>query len=56
MPRLEVAFLVEKTPDIVVIPEKFYGLALKLNALEAERQTHPPQPPPPPRPNPRSTR
>lgn len=42
-------------PEIVVIPDKFYGLALKLKDLtEAERQAPPPPPKPtsPPKPKP----
>ena len=40
-------------PEIVVIPEKFYGLALKLNTPPpAQKDTPPPPAPPPPKPAP----
>lgn len=44
----------KKEPEIVVIPEKFYGVALKLNTLtDAESQaSQKPLPPPPPKPAP----
>ena len=43
----------KKEQDIVVIPDKFYGVALKLNALtDAESQSLPKIVPPPPRPPP----
>ncbi len=44
-----------KEPEIVVIPEKFYGTALKMNAPPPAQQALPPPPPkpvPPPKPIP----
>lgn len=45
----------KKEPEIVVIPEKFYGVALKLNTLtdaESQASQKPLPPPPPPKPVP----
>ncbi|MSR85168.1 fibronectin type III domain-containing protein [Candidatus Uhrbacteria bacterium] len=46
---------VSNEPEIIVIPEKFYGMALKLNAPpQVQKETPPPPPPPPPKPLPPS--
>lgn len=42
----------KKEPEIVVIPEKFYGMALKLDAAAPAPAEQKPLPPPPPKPKP----
>jgi len=42
----------KKKPEIVVIPDKYYGVALKLSGLTAAEMAPKPPPPPPPKPAP----